>query len=195
MHALNVVFVYGTLKRGLYNSKFLSTGGAALIGTAQTKTKLPLVTDEYYVPYLLQMPGMGKSIQGELYAVNDEVLGKLDELEGVPTYYVREKLPIKNLKLEICEKKGKTLVETLDALTPWVYMMPEERVTEEHLTKEFLATYCPTEHIKHYVPRAQRGKNHISRNLSSGGKLSADMATAVKNLCTPPVAPGHHMQI
>mmetsp|Transcript_49151 Transcript_49151/g.100327 ORF Transcript_49151/g.100327 Transcript_49151/m.100327 type:complete len:204 (-) Transcript_49151:175-786(-) len=166
MNALNVVFVYGTLKRGLYNSKYLQTAGATLLGKAKTSTELPMITDEYYVPYLLKAPGVGNKIQGELYAVNDEVLHKLDELEGVPTYYTRERVPVEQLELVgASEKHGKKLMESLDLCMPWVYMMPEHRVTEEHMANEYMANYKPCEHFKNYVPRSHRAKTHVSMTL------------------------------
>eukprot|EP00287_Rhodomonas_sp_CCMP768_P019240 CAMPEP_0202815054 /NCGR_PEP_ID=MMETSP1389-20130828/5997_1 /ASSEMBLY_ACC=CAM_ASM_000865 /TAXON_ID=302021 /ORGANISM="Rhodomonas sp., Strain CCMP768" /LENGTH=184 /DNA_ID=CAMNT_0049486929 /DNA_START=157 /DNA_END=707 /DNA_ORIENTATION=+ len=166
MSALNVVFVYGTLKRGLYNSKYLQAAGATLLGNAKTSTKLPMITDEYYVPYLLKAPGMGKKIKGELYAVTDDVMDKLDELEGVPTYYTRERVPVEGLEfLGAAEKKADSLLKHLDMCTPWVYMMPEERVTEDHLSQEHMGNYEPSEHFKRYVPRSHRSNTHVSMTL------------------------------
>ena len=34
---------------------------------------------QFYVPYLLHKEGMGHRVEGELYAVDDAVLAKLDE--------------------------------------------------------------------------------------------------------------------
>ncbi|KAJ1475595.1 Butirosin biosynthesis, BtrG-like protein [Baffinella frigidus] len=90
---LSLVFVYGTLKRGLFNSKHLKT--SIHIGAARTASKLPLITDEYYVPYLLHLPGTGHRIDGELWAVDDSVLATLDKLEGVPHYYERHRQEVR----------------------------------------------------------------------------------------------------
>lgn len=180
MSALNVVFVYGTLKRGLYNSKYLQTAGATLLGSAKTGTKLPMITDEYYVPYLLKAPGMGKKIQGELYAVNNDVMDKLDELEGVPTYYTRERVPIEELELVgAAEKHADRLLKHLDLCMPWVYMMPEERVTEKHLAQQFMGNYEPSEHFKRYVPRSHRAKNHVSMTLKQNNLVHTDVSRLV----------------
>ena len=43
----------------------------------------------YNIPYLLDMPGTGHNICGEVYEVDEKMLGKLDELEDHPTYYER----------------------------------------------------------------------------------------------------------
>eukprot|EP00961_Rhodomonas_salina_P189650 2558710-Rhodomonas_salina.1 len=176
MSALNVVFVYGTLKRGLYNSKYLQTAGATLIGEAKTSTKLPMITDEYYVPYLLKAPGVGKKIKGEVYAVNNEVMDKLDELEGVPTYYTRERVPIEGLELVgASQKHSDKLLQHLDLVMPWVYMMPEERVTEHHLAQEFMHNYEPAQHFKNYVPRSHRATTHVSMTLKQNNLVHTSL--------------------
>ena len=43
----------------------------------------------YNIPYLLDKPGTGHNICGEVYEVDEKMLGKLDELEDHPTYYER----------------------------------------------------------------------------------------------------------
>ena len=53
--------------------------------------RFPLFVDLYAIPYLLNKPGEGERIRGELFSVDDATLAALDELEGVralslPTY-------------------------------------------------------------------------------------------------------------
>ena len=43
----------------------------------------------FNIPYLLDKPGTGHNICGEVYEVDEKMLGKLDELEDHPTYYER----------------------------------------------------------------------------------------------------------
>ena len=43
----------------------------------------------YNIPYLIDKPGVGNNICGELYEVDDKMLAKLDELEDHPNYYQR----------------------------------------------------------------------------------------------------------
>merc|ERR1712154_364445 len=77
-----VLFVYGTLKRNFHwHSKFLSN--AEYLGTAVTEQCYPLVVGDCGVPYLLDLPGEGKNIEGELFRVTSEDLENMDQYEGV----------------------------------------------------------------------------------------------------------------
>ncbi|KAJ1292652.1 hypothetical protein BS78_01G006400 [Paspalum vaginatum] len=82
-----LVFTYGTLKRGFSNHPLLQelsrAGDASLVGAAVTSSRLPLVCGPYRVPFLLDLPGAGERVAGELYAVTARGLARLDELEGV----------------------------------------------------------------------------------------------------------------
>ena len=44
----------------------------------------------FQVPYLLDRPGLGHHVQGEVYQVDDDMLALLDEIEDVPRYYKRK---------------------------------------------------------------------------------------------------------
>ncbi|KAF2359512.1 Gamma-glutamylcyclotransferase AIG2-like [Trinorchestia longiramus] len=89
-----LVFVYGTLKVGEPNHHWLSNaanGYNRLVGTARTVDKFPLViASRYNIPYLLNAPGIGKNVEGEVYEVDEQMLAKLDILEDHPKYYKRE---------------------------------------------------------------------------------------------------------
>jgi len=92
-----LVFTYGTLKRGFSNHQLLqelaSTGDASFVGAAVTASPLPLVCGPYRVPFLLNLPGEGDRVAGELYAVTPRGLARLDDLEGVSRAHY-ERLPI-----------------------------------------------------------------------------------------------------
>ncbi|XP_029024327.1 gamma-glutamylaminecyclotransferase B-like isoform X2 [Betta splendens] len=87
------VFVYGTLKKGQpnYFRMFNGTSGTAeFLGSALTIEKFPLViAGKYNVPFLLNIPGQGHRVHGEIYKVDDEMLKFLDAFESVPTMYQR----------------------------------------------------------------------------------------------------------
>ncbi|KAG8004543.1 Gamma-glutamylaminecyclotransferase [Nibea albiflora] len=87
------VFVYGTLKKGQpnYYRMFDSTNGKAeFLASACTTQKYPLViANKYNIPFLLNIPGQGRRVQGEIYKVDDQMLKFLDDFEGVPTMYQR----------------------------------------------------------------------------------------------------------
>lgn len=85
------VFVYGTLKWGKGNHlNYL--GKSVFIGKARTKEKFMLFG--YGIP-LARLPNdsdnhwFAGQIEGELYDVSKETLGRLDSLEGHPNFYKR----------------------------------------------------------------------------------------------------------
>ena len=91
MASANLLFVYGTLKRGFPN--------AAHMGTAQFQTKattveaLPLVVDpQSAIPYLIDKPGAGHRISGEVFLVDERDWPRLDYFEGVPDHYYQRLL-------------------------------------------------------------------------------------------------------
>lgn len=88
------VFVYGTLKKGQPNHKWLAdarNGVATFISSGTTTQKLPLVIGtRYNIPFLLSKPGIGNHIHGEVYEIDEHMLTRLDELEGYPDLYNRE---------------------------------------------------------------------------------------------------------
>lgn len=90
------VFVYGTLKKGQPNySRMLDTskGSAKFLGRARTVDKYPLViAGEFNVPFLLNVPGEGQRVQGEIYSVDDPMLQFLDWFESCPQMYQRTRI-------------------------------------------------------------------------------------------------------
>jgi len=68
------VFVYGTLKRGFPNH-VPELANADYIGRARTLTAYPLIIGgKWFSPNLIDEPGMGQRVTGELFRVGDEVL-------------------------------------------------------------------------------------------------------------------------
>ncbi|XP_061571630.1 gamma-glutamylaminecyclotransferase-like [Cololabis saira] len=87
------VFVYGTLKKGQpnYFRMFdINNGKAEFIASAFTKHKFPLViAGKYNIPFLLNLPGQGHRVHGEIYEVDNQMLKFLDDFESIPTMYQR----------------------------------------------------------------------------------------------------------
>ncbi|CAH1772779.1 unnamed protein product [Owenia fusiformis] len=79
------IFVYGTLKKGQPNHKFIAdaeNGSCIFIGTGRTVDKWPLViASKYNIPFLLDNKGHGKRVTGEVYSVNPQLKAILDKLE------------------------------------------------------------------------------------------------------------------
>ncbi|XP_044498577.1 putative gamma-glutamylcyclotransferase At3g02910 [Mangifera indica] len=92
------IFTYGTLKRGFSNHTLIQdlmrTGDAVFKGTYTTVDKFPLVCGPYKVPFLLNFPGSGLRVTGELYGVSACGLARMDELEGTTRGHY-QRLPIR----------------------------------------------------------------------------------------------------
>ena len=109
-----LVFVYGTLKKGFSNHRLLAS--SELLGVAQTvkmyamySTGLPIVVkDEAVSP-----------IFGELYRVDEVTLAYLDSLEGHPDWYRREEVEV----LLEAEGEGQHIEQS------WLYFNLDKRGT------------------------------------------------------------------
>src|SRR5580700_10044401 len=88
-----ILFVYGTLKRGQKSHHYIAD--QEFLGTATT---MPL----YRLYALGWHPGMvldadnGLEVAGELYAVDDATLGKLDVYEGTPDWFYRQEIAVRD---------------------------------------------------------------------------------------------------
>jgi gamma-glutamylaminecyclotransferase len=133
----NFVFVYGTLKRNEPNHHYMtspSKGSNCFIGVGQVVVALPLVVaSRHNVPYLLDRPGHGKLVQGEIYNVDNDMLTLLDEIEDAPRYYKRKLESIKIIE-EPAEKYNLEQV-----IQCWCYKM--DTFKQDLLEREHLVSY------------------------------------------------------
>lgn len=110
---LRNVFVYGTLKRGMYNSHFIPDAIINRIEQVTTKGRLYYVSSGSFP--CLKLNG-DNTIHGEMYTINKknwkEVLKGMDDLEGCPTLYTRE-------VIEVTNEDGKTF-------KAWAYIFNSE---------------------------------------------------------------------
>jgi len=90
-----LLFVYGSLKKGFDNHNLLSKY-AKRLGKAHTVKKFAMFEDSFgNYPYLVDAPFA--KIKGELYQITRaELMKRIDEFEGVPDYYVRKKIEVKS---------------------------------------------------------------------------------------------------
>ena len=80
---MHKVFIYGTLKRGFPNHE-AGLAGARFLGRVRTLEAYPLIVGgRWFSPYLIDEPGQGQRVFGELFAVNAAGLALLDRMEGV----------------------------------------------------------------------------------------------------------------
>jgi len=84
------VFVYGTLKRGGRNHRLLA--GQSFECEAATLPRYRLYDRGPYPCLVDDVNGM--AVRGEVWAVDDTTLRRLDEYEGVPTLYTRKEIPL-----------------------------------------------------------------------------------------------------
>lgn len=91
------LFVYGTLKRGYENHHYLKN--AKFIGTATSAQPYPMIAPKKSYPYLINLPGVGRVIKGELYLVDFATLKRIDRLEEAPWLYRRD-------FIEVIDEKG-----------------------------------------------------------------------------------------
>ncbi|KAJ2938347.1 hypothetical protein O0L34_g13269 [Tuta absoluta] len=143
------VFVYGTLKRNEPNHHWLTDSGkghSKFLAEGSTKTKYPLIiATKYNIPFLLHNPGDGYHVKGEIYEVDDKMLGNLDILEDHPKYYVRE-------IDDILVKNGDT-TETVQA---WVYFL-----------KKFKPNLLSREKMEDYSSKGPHGLVYMESNNES----------------------------
>lgn len=111
---LNLVFVYGTLKRGhgnhvlLENSDYL---GEAVSELSRYEMRAP---ETGGFPFVTDVSVHSKNkgrILGEIYRVDDSVLDRLDLLEGHPSFYTRR---IRTFKL----------LDSGEVVAAWIYLHP-----------------------------------------------------------------------
>ncbi|XP_078438559.1 putative gamma-glutamylcyclotransferase At3g02910 [Wolffia australiana] len=92
-----LVFTYGTLKQGFSNhglvQEMIHAGEASFVGIYRTADRFPLVCGPYRVPFLLNIPGKGQQVWGELYEVSSRAIERMDELEGTSSGHY-ERLPV-----------------------------------------------------------------------------------------------------
>jgi gamma-glutamylaminecyclotransferase len=77
-----LVFVFGTLKEGFPN--FATNKGIRLPGTFTTSERYPLyLVGERCSPWLIDIPGEGERIRGQLFEVDAATLEAMDGLERI----------------------------------------------------------------------------------------------------------------
>jgi len=135
------IFVYGTLKEGFPNhDRYMQS--AEKVGNYQTVDNYPLVLiGNRYVPCMINLPGTGKPVKGELYDVDDDGLKRLDALERIkkPDGYRRIKIEVRSV-----EKNDALFLEA------YTYLIPPKFAKDRR--SEYLKIYS-LEDAKKYRPR------------------------------------------
>lgn len=113
-----LLFVYGTLKEGFPNHHL--NAGRRVAGEWRTCTPWPLLVvrlpGEDRAPWLMDQPGHGQRVHGQVFEVTPDALAAMDRFEevGLPTGYRRTGIEL----------------ERVDAPAPplqaWVYVKPAD---------------------------------------------------------------------
>ncbi|KAJ4847823.1 hypothetical protein Tsubulata_011777 [Turnera subulata] len=82
-----LIFTYGTLKQNFPNyhlmQDLIAQDDASYLGSYVTNNAYPLVIGPHGIPYLINLPGQGNRVRGDLYSVSStRGLARVDELEG-----------------------------------------------------------------------------------------------------------------
>ncbi|MEH6578083.1 MAG: gamma-glutamylcyclotransferase family protein [Amphritea sp.] len=137
-----LVFIYGTLKRGFANHKS-HLDQAEYLGEYTTDEHYPLVVaGRWYSPCLMDRPGEGLPVTGELYQVTNQTLELLDHLERVdaPDGYRRKRIQI----------RPADRINFGAPVEVFMYAKPEGAVKPVH------SSYLNNYQDRRYIPRDQR---------------------------------------
>eukprot|EP00931_Biecheleriopsis_adriatica_P121198 TRINITY_DN96292_c0_g1_i1.p1 TRINITY_DN96292_c0_g1~~TRINITY_DN96292_c0_g1_i1.p1 ORF type:complete len:322 (-),score=53.29 TRINITY_DN96292_c0_g1_i1:292-1257(-) len=169
----HTVFVYGTLKRGFTNYlRYLGVaerhGKALFVGGAETREAFPMVIRPKHIPppsagpVLMDRPGVGHRIQGEVFQLDDNTLEALDILEGVRNgFYYKRKVDVR------LESDGERSCD--------VYFFPAK---EELLALPYHPSYTEEHHSMYCAPALNQEILELCRGSHGLCTLEAAPITA-----------------
>lgn len=102
---VDLVFVYGSLKRGCYNHGLLEY--AEFVGAGQTEPRYRLLDLGPY-PAMIEHDAAPLAIGGELYRIDAATLARLDRLEDVGVEYRRVVIPVSMVDGPGCDQRPTT---------------------------------------------------------------------------------------
>jgi gamma-glutamylaminecyclotransferase len=144
----HLVFVFGTLKEGFPN--FATNNGARLPGSFLTKQRFPFyLIGERHSPWLIDQPGEGERIVGQVFEVDRGTLDAMDRLEriGEPDGYRRIVVEV-----EACD------VAAPEAIAAFAYLKPARQLVAADIRHGPLREYT-LEHAALYRPRSRTSLN------------------------------------
>lgn len=116
-----LVFAYGTLKQGFPN--FARNAGRRIGGAWRTQQPYPLyvvqLSREDRAPWLVDSPGAGHQVLGEVFEVDASQLAALDAFEevGLPTGYVRAEIAVESVDAPHQVLRVQAWLKPVDQLT------------------------------------------------------------------------------
>jgi len=118
-----LLFVYGSLKKGFDNHNLLGNS-AKRLGKARTVKKFSMYEDSFgNYPYIVDEPY--SKIKGEIYQITRaDLMQKIDEFEGAPDYYIRKKIEVKShhgvQRAFVYIREDAEVSDTQEPLKEWV---------------------------------------------------------------------------
>ena len=129
----HLVFVFGTLKEGFPN--FATNRGVRVGGVFVTRENYPLyVVGERHTPWLMDQPGAGVPVAGELFRVDAESLEVMDQLERVtqPDGYRRVLIEVQCAETAATHQAHAYLKEPSQLVRPEIRAGPLNAYTMQH---------------------------------------------------------------
>ena len=149
------IFIYGTLREGYPNHRH--NLGERTAGTFQTVERFPLVLNgERCSPCLVNLPGEGFRVRGELYRVDDAGLALMDRLERTDAADGYRRLEIQ-IKPDDPSLPGE--------MTVFAYLLAAEFVRD--IRQGPLPEYTPA-HASRYRPRDSGSNRGAAGAISHG---------------------------
>lgn len=142
----HIVFVYGTLKEGFPN--FSHNHGVRVPGLFRTVERYPFyLGGDRFSPWLVNDPGHGERIVGQVFTVEPAALAAMDALERITQVdgYRRVMLNIESLE-SIKEGIGSTVFQAS------AYLKQPRHAVASHIRTGPISEYT-LEHAAHYRPR------------------------------------------
>ena len=128
---MSLIFVYGSLKAGFQNAHV--NQDAQQLGAFRTRERFPLLLlGDGHVPCIVQQPGSGHQVVGELYEAGPEALAQMDKLERLdePRGYRRVSIEVESMAADASA-----------VLMVQVYVKPPEHVSAGEQRAGPLAEY------------------------------------------------------
>jgi gamma-glutamylaminecyclotransferase len=148
---MGTLFVFGTLKRGFANHR--AEQGEPVATDASTTRRFPLrIVGRYKIPWLLDRPGQGWRITGELYRVDSPALSRLDKLEGVhrPGWFYRSRVAVR------ARTSGR-----IRLTAAWLYFGSTQEAARQRASLRAFATFTPSQNLD-YLRRAGLPLRHTA---------------------------------
>jgi len=135
------VFVYGTLKEGFPN--FATNQGLRKPGRFRTRQRYPFyLVGERHSPWLIDTPGVGERIAGQVFEVDQATLEAMDRLERIA-----EADGYRRVVLEVEAEDG-------SGLSAFAYLQQARLLVPAEIRLGPLPEYT-LEHAARYRPRGQ----------------------------------------